>query len=149
MEINTYNFSSLNTDQLYGLLQLRSEVFVVEQDCVYQDIDGKDQKALHVLGTVEGNIVAYTRIFKPGDYLEKAAIGRVVVASDFRKRDFGKAIMQASIAAVENHFNTTAIGLSAQTYLLNFYNDLGFSALGETYLEDGIPHIYMERSPLS
>ncbi len=149
MEINTYNFSSLNTDQLYRLLQLRSEVFVVEQDCVYQDIDGKDQKALHVLGTVEGNIVAYTRVFKPGDYLEKAAIGRVVVASDFRKRDFGKAIMQASIAAVENHFNTTAIGLSAQTYLLNFYNDLGFSALGETYLEDGIPHIYMERSPLS
>lgn len=149
MEINTYDFSSLNSDQLYGLLQLRSEVFVVEQDCVYQDIDGKDQKALHVLGTVEGNIVAYTRIFKPGDYLEKAAIGRVVVASDFRKRDFGKAIMQASIAAVENHFNTTAIGLSAQTYLLNFYNDLGFSALGETYLEDGIPHIYMERSPLS
>ena len=149
MEINTYNFSSLNTDQLYRLLQLRSEVFVVEQDCVYQDIDGKDQKALHILGTVEGNIVAYTRVFKPGDYLEKAAIGRVVVASDFRKRDFGKAIMQASIAAVENHFNTTAIGLSAQTYLLNFYNDLGFSALGETYLEDGIPHIYMERSPLS
>ena len=149
MEINTYDFSSLNSDQLYGLLQLRSEVFVVEQDCVYQDIDGKDQKALHVLGTVEGNIVAYTRIFKPGDYLERAAIGRVVVASDFRKRDFGKAIMQASIAAVENHFNTTAIGLSAQTYLLNFYNDLGFSALGETYLEDGIPHIYMERPPLS
>lgn len=149
MEINTYNFSSLNTDQLYRLLQLRSEVFVVEQDCVYQDIDGKDKKALHVLGTVEGNIVAYTRVFKPGDYLEKAAIGRVVVASDFRKRDFGQAIMQASIAAVENHFNTTAIGLSAQTYLLNFYNDLGFSAFGETYLEDGIPHIYMERSPLS
>jgi len=149
MEINTYNFSSLNTDQLYRLLQLRSEVFVVEQNCVYQDIDGKDQKALHVLGTVEANIVAYTRVFKPGDYLEKAAIGRVVVASDFRKRDFGQAIMQASIAAVENHFNTTAIGLSAQTYLLNFYNDLGFSALGETYLEDGIPHIYMERSPLS
>ena len=149
MEINTYNFSSLNTDQLYRLLQLRSEVFVVEQDCVYQDIDGKDKKALHVLGTVEGNIVAYTRVFKPGDYLEKAAIGRVVVASDFRKRDFGQAIMQASIAAVENHFNTTAIGLSAQTYLLNFYNDLGFSALGETYLEDGIPHSYMERSSMS
>jgi len=149
MEINTYNFSSLNTDQLYRLLQLRSEVFVVEQDCVYQDIDGKDKKALHVLGTVEGNIVAYTRVFKPGDYLEKAAIGRVVVASDFRKRDFGQAIMQASIAAVENHFNTTAIGLSAQTYLLNFYNDLGFYALGETYLEDGIPHIYMERSLMS
>jgi len=90
MEINTYNFSSLNTDQLYRLLQLRSEVFVVEQDCVYQDIDGKDKKALHVLGTVEGNIVAYTRVFKPGDYLEKAAIGRVVVASDLEKEILGK-----------------------------------------------------------
>ena len=149
MEINCCSFSSLSTIQLYELLQLRSQVFVVEQDCVYQDIDGKDQKALHILGTIKGRIVAYTRIFKPGDYLEKAAIGRVVVAADFRKRDFGKAIMQASIAAIENYFNTTDIGLSAQTYLLNFYNDLGFSALGETYLEDGIPHIYMERSLMS
>jgi len=149
MEINCRSFSSLSTVQLYELLQLRSQVFVVEQDCVYQDIDGNDQKALHILGTIKGRIVAYTRIFKPGDYLEKAAIGRVVVAADFRKRDFGKAIMQASIAAIENHFNTTAIGLSAQTYLLNFYNDLGFYALGETYLEDGIPHIYMERSLMS
>ena len=149
MEINCCSFSSLSTVQLYELLQLRSQVFVVEQDCVYQDLDGNDQKALHILGTIKGRIVAYTRIFKPGDYLEKAAIGRVVVAADFRKRDFGKAIMQASIAAIENHFNTTAIGLSAQTYLLNFYNDLGFYALGETYLEDGIPHIYMERSLMS
>src|SRR5210317_1497681 len=140
MNIIVKEFNDLSLDELYRLLQLRSEVFVVEQDCVYQDIDGKDKKALHILGTVEGNIVAYTRVFKPGDYLEKAAIGRVVVAADFRKRDFGKAIMQASIAAIENHFNTTAIGLSAQTYLLNFYNDLGFYALGETYLEDGIPH---------
>ena len=149
MEINCCSFSSLSTIQLYELLQLRSQVFVVEQDCVYQDIDGNDQKALHILGTIKGRIVAYTRIFKPGDYLEKAAIGRVVVDADFRKRDFGKAIMQASIAAIENYFNTTDIGLSAQTYLLNFYNDLGFYALGDTYLEDGIPHIYMERSLMS
>ena len=149
MEINCCSFSSLSTIQLYELLQLRSQVFVVEQDCVYQDIDGNDQKALHILGTIKGRIVAYTRIFKPGDYLEKAAIGRVVVAADFRKRDFGRAIMQASIAAIENYFKTTDIGLSAQTYLLNFYNDLGFYALGETYLEDGIPHIYMERSLMS
>lgn len=149
MNVAIKKFKDLSPLELYEILQLRSEVFVVEQDCVYQDIDGKDQKALHILGTVKGKIVAYTRVFKPGDYLEKAAIGRVVVAADFRKKDFGKAIMQASIAAIENHFNTTAIGLSAQTYLLNFYNDLGFSALGETYLEDGIPHIYMERPPLS
>src|SRR6056300_81092 len=131
MEINCCSFSSLSTIQLYELLQLRSQVFVVEQDCVYQDIDGNDQKALHILGTIKGRIVAYTRIFKPGDYLEKAAIGRVVVAADFRKT-----IVQASIAAIENHFNTTAIGLSSHSYLLNFYNDLGFSALGENYLED-------------
>ena len=89
MEISSCTFTSLSTTQLYELLQLRSQVFVVEQDCVYQDIDGKDQKGLHILGTVKGKIVAYTRVFKPGDYLEKAAIGRVVVAADFRKKDFG------------------------------------------------------------
>ena len=149
MDFFIKSFSELTTSELYQILQLRAEVFVVEQDCVYQDVDGKDQKSLHIFGIKNQQIVAYTRIFKPGDYLEKAAIGRVVVAADCRKRDFGKAIMQASITAVKDHFNTTDIGLSAQTYLLNFYRDLDFTALGETYLEDGIPHVYMERSSMS
>jgi ElaA protein len=146
MEINTYNFSSLNTDQLYRLLQLRSEVFVVEQDCVYQDIDGKDQKALHVLGTVEGNIVAYTRVFKPGDYFNEASIGRVVVAEKERKFKYGYSIMKSSIEAISTYFNETTIKISAQTYLRKFYNSLGFSQIGDGYLEDGIPHIGMVKN---
>ena len=143
IEIVVKEFSELNTLELYDLLQLRSQIFVVEQDCVYQDVDGKDSKALHVLGMKDGKLVAYTRIFKPGDYFERASIGRVAVAADQRSFGYGKKIMQASIAAVQDYFNTVQIKLSAQTYLLKFYGDLGFKPTGETYLEDGIPHIAM------
>ena len=140
------SFNDLNTKQLYELLQLRSEVFVVEQDCVYQDIDFKDQKALHVLGFKAEKIVAYTRIFKPGDYAEKASIGRVVVKDTERKHKYGNIIMEASIDAIQQHFNETTIELSAQCYLLKFYNNLGFKQTGNEYLEDGIPHIKMVKN---
>lgn len=143
IDIKVKTFQELTKDELYQLLQLRSEVFVVEQNCVYQDIDGKDQKALHVLGIKNGVIVAYTRIFKPGDYFDFASIGRVVVSKDNRHLNYGNQIMEASINAVENRFKTKTIKLSAQTYLKGFYNDLGFSEIGEEYLEDGIPHIAM------
>lgn len=145
--LETYikSFQDLTTNELYDLLQLRSEVFVVEQDCVYQDIDGKDQKALHVLGYHDANLVAYTRIFKKGDYLEEASIGRVVVSAEARKHNFGKEIMNSSIEAVSIYFNTSIIVLSAQTYLKRFYNNLGFIEVGEEYLEDGIPHIKMRK----
>jgi ElaA protein len=143
LEIQVKTFKDLTKDQLYNLLQLRSEVFVVEQDCVYQDIDYKDQKALHVLGIKDHKIVAYTRIFKPGDYFELASIGRVIVKEDQRKFKYGYQIMEASIKAVKDHFNQTEIKISAQCYLNKFYNNLGFKDVGETYLEDGIPHIAM------
>lgn len=146
MEINTFYFSTLTTQQLYEILALRAAVFVVEQNCIYQDIDGKDQKALHILGYKNGVLVAYTRIFKPGDYLEKASIGRVVVAPSFRKKAFGKQIMETSIAAVKTYFNTTTIEISAQTHLINFYTSLKFKTIGTPYLEDGIPHIKMQIS---
>ena len=136
-------FNQLSIDELYNLLQLRSEVFVVEQDCVYQDIDGKDQKALHVLGFKNDKIVAYTRIFKPGDYFEQASIGRVVVKENVRQFKYGYDIMNASIDAIDFHFRITTIKISAQTYLRTFYNNLGFKQVGEDYLEDGIPHIAM------
>lgn len=139
-------FTQLNITELYDLLQLRSEVFVVEQDCVYQDIDGKDEKALHVLGYKNKKLVAYTRVFKPGDYFEAASIGRVVVAENERKHKFGYDIMNAAMEAVKKQFNTNKIIISAQTYLKNFYNKLGFFEMGEPYLEDGIPHIKMLRS---
>lgn len=138
-------FEELSLHELYELLQLRAEVFVVEQDCVYQDIDGKDEKALHVLGYDDGKLVAYTRIFPPGVYFKEAAIGRVVVRNSSRKNKFGHDIIRASINVIEETFNTNTIKLSAQTYLTKFYESHGFKQIGEGYLEDGIPHIAMIR----
>ncbi len=111
---------------MYEILQLRSEVFVVEQDCVYQDIDFKDQKALHVFGIKNDKIIAYTRIFKPGDYFENASIGRVVVAASERKYGFGHDLMKASIKAVKIILKLIEITISAQVYLNKFYESHGF-----------------------
>lgn len=143
LNILTKTFSELKTQELYDMLQLRSEVFVVEQDCVYQDVDGKDQMALHILGYKGERLVAYTRIFKPGDYFEESSIGRVVVRASERKFKYGFSIMQASIEAIKKHYDENIIRISAQMYLKKFYNNLDFKEVGEKYLEDGIPHINM------
>lgn len=145
MNILVKSFEQLSLHELYDLLQLRSEVFVVEQDCVYQDIDGKDEKALHVLGYQDDELVAYTRLFPPGIYFKEAAIGRVVVKSSRRKNKYGHEILKASIHAIQDHFQSKTIKLSAQTYLTKFYESHGFHSFGEGYLEDGIPHIAMIR----
>ncbi|QTD36345.1 GNAT family N-acetyltransferase [Polaribacter batillariae] len=145
MNFITKSFSELTTYQLYEILQLRAEVFVVEQDCVYQDLDGKDFKSLHVFGIKNNKIVAYSRIFKPGDYFDNASIGRVVVAANERKYGFGHDLMKASIKAIKTHFNADKITISAQVYLKKFYESHGFVKIGEEYLEDGIPHIRMDR----
>lgn len=125
------------------MLQLRSEVFVVEQDCVYQDIDGKDEKALHILGWDNDILVAYTRCFKPGEYFDKASIGRVIVKENHRKFGYGHEILKASISEIQDRYQTNNIKLSAQQYLTRFYESHGFKQTGEGYLEDGIPHIAM------
>jgi len=143
LTIKVKSFDKLSTKELYDVLQLRSEVFVVEQDCVYQDIDGKDQKALHILGFKDELLVAYTRIFKPGDYFELASIGRVVVKENQRLYKYGYDIMKASIQAIKTEYNQTKIKISAQCYLKRFYNNLNFLEVGEQYLEDGIPHVAM------
>lgn len=143
MKISVKKFDELSLDELYGILQLRAEVFVVEQDCVYQDLDEKDQKALHVIGTKNEKIVAYARIFKPGDYYKEASIGRVVVKKSEREYGYGYDIMNAAIEVVNINLKEAVIFLSAQTYLMKFYNSLGFKQVGEGYLEDGIPHIGM------
>ena len=143
LDIKVKGFNEFNSVELYNVLQLRSQIFVVEQDCVYLDIDGKDDKALHVIGLSNNKVVAYTRIFKPGIYFDQSSIGRVAVHEDYRKFGYGKIIMQSSIQAVKEHFNCTEIKISAQKYLTKFYSDLGFTATGEDYLEDGIPHIAM------
>ena len=135
------NFSELSTEEIYNILKIRSEVFVVEQNCVYQDIDEKDQKAVHLFLEKNNEIMAYTRIFKKGDYYEEnPSIGRVVVSKKERGKNLGKEIMLNSIEFIKKELEGRKIELSAQKYLDKFYTDLDFYSEGEDYLEDGIPH---------
>lgn len=143
LKIRIKRFEALTTNELYAILRLRSEVFVVEQDCVYQDLDDKDKKARHVIGWYDNTIVAYTRIFDVKLYFNEASIGRVVVDQTYRSKGFGIDIMNASINAIKKYYNQTQIKISAQTYLIKFYNNLGFKEQGKPYLEDGIPHTEM------
>ena len=137
------SFSDLTKEELYNILSLRSEVFIVEQNCAYQDIDKKDQSALHVFIKKNNQIIAYTRIFKPNDYFEYSSIGRVVVLKKERASKIGSQIMSFSIKKIEEIFNETKIKISAQKHLISFYKKLGFLVIGDEYLEDGIPHIAM------
>ena len=146
LDISIKTFKQLSLEELYYLLQLRSQVFVVEQDCVYQDVDGKDQKAIHIIGKKGDKIVGYTRVFKPGDYFKEASIGRVVVSENERHLKYGNELMKASIKTIETSFHVNIIKLSAQKYLENFYSNLGFKTIGDPYLEDGIPHISMVKN---
>jgi len=135
------NFSELSTEEIYNILKLRSEVFVVEQNCVYQDIDEKDKKATHLFIEKNNEIIAYTRIFKKGYYYEEnPSIGRVVVSKKERGKKLGKEIMLNSIEFIKKELEGRKIELSAQKYLDKFYKDLDFYSEGEDYLEDGIPH---------
>ena len=145
LQFKIKRFNELSTSELYQLLQLRSEVFVVEQNCVYQDIDGKDEKALHLLGEIDHKVVAYSRIFKANDYFENASIGRVAIAEKYRAQKWGHQLMQEAISGIENNFGIQSITISAQLYLKKFYESHGFVQIGNTYLEDGIPHIEMLR----
>lgn len=145
MEIQIKSYDELTKDELYRILQLRAAVFVVEQNCPYLDVDGLDQKAYHALGRVDGETYAYTRIFKKGDYFEDPSIGRVLVSEEVRGRDYGKKIMIASLRFIEEYWKDKKTAISAQLYLVKFYEDLGFRSVGEEYLEDDIPHIKMIR----
>ncbi|WP_108869046.1 GNAT family N-acetyltransferase [Aquimarina aquimarini] len=143
MKFRVKRFQELTTEELYKILRLRAEVFVVEQDCVYQDIDNKDQKALHVIGEKNGDIIAYTRIFDKGHYFDVPSIGRVLVSEKERKYGYGHDLIKESILAIEAHFGNKKVKISAQTYLEKFYKSHGFKKIGKEYLEDGIPHITM------
>lgn len=137
-------FHELSPEQLYELLALRAAVFVVEQHCPYLDPDGKDYTARHLLGYVEKELAAYARLLPEPD--GRAAIGRVVVQPEFRGRGWGRDLMQQAIAKAGADFNAHTIRISAQCYLIEFYQSLGFATRGEPYLEDDIPHIRMERA---
>ncbi len=145
LEWKIKRFEALSVQELYKLLQLRSEVFVVEQNCVYQDIDGKDHKAIHLIGEVDGEMVCYARLFKPKDYFEQASIGRVVVKPNFRDKKLGHVLMREAIIVMKKHFDSTKITISAQLYLKKFYESHGFIQTSEMYLEDDIPHIEMRK----
>ena len=138
-------FDQLTTLELYSILRLRAAVFVVEQDCVYQDVDNKDQKAIHVFAKQDEEVVAYTRIFKAGAYFQEASIGRVVVLPAKRGTGLARDMMLQAIVYIEQNLPDKTIRISAQTYLKEFYASLGFKQVGVEYLEDGLPHIGMLR----
>jgi len=138
------SFDALSNYQLYQILKLRSKIFVVEQNCIYQDLDDKDQKAIHFFFEKESKIIAYTRLFKPGDYYDEAAIGRVAVCKTNRGIGLGHKLIEQSIIKTRTLFGKNIpIKIGAQTYLKPFYEKHGFKKISEEYLEDGIPHIYM------
>ena len=142
------SFDTLSVHELYDILRLRSEIFVVEQNCVYLDLDGKDKVALHLFGESEGKIVAHARLFKAGISFENASIGRVTVDANYRDRKWGHELMREAIAGVLQHFDESKITIGAQLYLKKFYQSHGFIQTSEMYLEDDIPHIEMVREGL-
>ncbi len=140
-KFNYYN--ELSIDELYAILQLRSEVFVVEQNCIYQDADSKDSTSFHLSGWDGGTLVAYCRILPPGASYKEASIGRVVSSPHYRNKGYGKQLMKEAIIHTLTQFNCKTIKISAQLYLQKFYEQLGFLQISESYLEDNIPHIEM------
>jgi ElaA protein len=140
------SFGELTTQALYGLLQLRSEVFVVEQACVFQDIDGADPIAMHLLGSLDGQLVAYARCFAAGAKFAEASIGRVMTRSTLRGGGSGHVLMREAIKNLQQHWGTQPIRIGAQARLEKFYTQHGFVATGVAYIEDGIDHIEMRRA---
>ncbi|MGC4036793.1 MAG: GNAT family N-acetyltransferase [Chitinophagaceae bacterium] len=142
-------FEELTVDELYAILQLRIEVFVVEQNCVFQDIDDKDQYSYHFMGWHDKHLCAYTRIVPPGTAFKLPSIGRVVTSPKARGNGLGRLLMEKSIAETFRLYGHTDIKIGAQFHLKKFYSSLGFNQSSEIYLEDGIEHIEMIRGVAS
>ena len=140
-----FAFSELSLDQLYSVLQLRSEIFVVEQKCLYLDPDGKDETALHLLGIEDNQLLAYLRFFPPSSTQSSLVFGRVLSAPSARGKGYGKQLIQTFLNYCASHFPGVSIECSAQYYLKRFYEEFGFKVSGEVYLEDDIPHIAMHK----
>ena len=136
-------FNELTLEELYEILKLRSEVFVVEQNCIYNDIDGKDLTSSRIMIKEDGKIKAYLRALQPGVSYEDASLGRVLVSPDARGKGYAKTIVTKGVEYILNNFNTTKITIGAQEYLKNFYSEIGFKPISEVYDEDGIPHLDM------
>lgn len=143
MELKVKTFAQLSNTELYAILKLRVDVFVVEQACPYPEIDGRDEDSLHVWLEQDGEILAYLRVLDRGVESEYVAIGRVIAAR--RRQGLGSEIMKAGIRVAQEHFHAEAIYLEGQVYAQGFYENLGFRQISEPYLEDNIPHIKMLR----
>ena len=139
-------YDALTAPQLYAILQLRSEVFVVEQNCVYQDIDGADAQAVHVMGWAESSLLAYARCLPLGVKFAEASIGRVITCATLRGTGAGPVLMQQAIDCVHQHWGAQPIRIGAQAHLVKFYGKLGFAPASALYVEDGIPRIEMLRA---
>jgi len=139
-------YQALSRDQLYAILQARVAVFVVEQDCPYQDVDGLDDEGIHVTGSTDsGEVLAYARVLAPGQRFAEPSIGRVLTTATGRGKGLGRALMEQSLRVTEQHFPGQAIRISAQQHLERFYASLGFETVRGPYPEDGIPHLEMLR----
>ncbi len=142
-------FDALTGAQVYAVMQLRSEVFVVEQACIFQDLDGKDAQAIHLLGTqqIDGAevLVAYARCFDRGVSFTEASIGRVVTRPSARAKGLGHALIREGIAAITRTWGSQPIRIGAQAHLKDFYAQHGFIDMQLPYMEDGIPHLEMLR----
>ena len=138
-------FDELTVTELYHILQLRCEVFIVEQNCPYLDPDGKDFKSHHLMGSMDGNLVAHARLVKPGVSYQEVSIGRVVTSPKYRRGGYGIELMNEAISQIEYVYGKVPIRIGAQAYLKKFYESFGFVDLNEPYLEDGIPHLIMLR----
>jgi ElaA protein len=138
------SFNELTVDELYAILQLRNEVFSVEQNCVYQDADDKDQPAYHLCGWHENKLAAYCRILPKGISYNHPGIGRVVTSPKYRQGGYGREMMQMAVKKTIEEFNDPFIIISAQLYLKSFYESIGFVQVSAEYPEDGIPHIKMQ-----
>lgn len=140
------SFDQLTAEELYGILQLRIDVFVVEQNCPYPETDGADLRAVHLWAEMDGKTVACCRIFPAGIKYDVPSIGRVATHADYRGLSLGKKLMTLAVSASASRHNTQEIQISAQDYLLRFYQNFGFVPTGKRYLEDNIPHTEMRRS---
>lgn len=143
MEWKLKMFESLTANEIYKILQARVDVFVVEQNCPYREIDGIDQVSMHLFLENEGEIIAYARVIPKNILYKEPSIGRVLVHKDFRGNGYAKEVLTQAIAVIKNEWEDTTIKLHGQVYLRDFYRSFGFQEVTEEYLEDGIPHVDM------
>ncbi|HTA61955.1 MAG TPA: GNAT family N-acetyltransferase [Bacteroidia bacterium] len=143
MKFKVKKFSALSVDELYDLLQLRQQIFVLEQNCIYLDADGVDKKCLHLLGLVKGKIVAYARVIPAGETYKTPSIGRVVIDEKHRGKKYAYLLMEEAIKLTKEEFKSKKITISAQLYLKEFYENLGFKTVGDVYLDCDLPHLKM------